>query len=76
MCTLCSLPRQAPFDAPEAEQTQESIRSAPVVYPSGCAISDDARELLGSLLQKDPERRLSLQGVLDHPWLKAKTAAA
>jgi len=67
---------KAPFDAEENEQTQERIRSDAVAFPDDATPSAEARELLLALLQKDPEQRLSLQGVLDHPWLKRHAAAA
>ena len=67
---------KAPFDAPETEQTQLRIRSDEVVFPEGGSVSAEARELLLALLQKNPDRRLSLQAVLDHPWIKRHTAAA
>ena len=47
-----------------------------VVFPKDGTVSAEARELLLGLLQKNPERRLSLQAVLDHPWTKRHTAAA
>ena len=47
-----------------------------VVFPQDGTVSAEARELLLALLQKDPERRLSLQGVLDHAWIKRHTAPA
>ena len=47
-----------------------------VVFPEDGTVSAEARELLLALLQKNPERRLSLQAVLDHPWTKRHTAAA
>jgi len=67
---------KAPFDAPETEETQQRIRSDEVVFPKDGTVSAEARELLLGLLQKNPERRLSLQAVLDHPWTKRHTAAA
>lgn len=67
---------KAPFDAPETEQTQLRIRSDEVAFPEDGTLSAEARELLLALLQKKPDRRLSLQAVLDHPWIKRHTAAA
>jgi serine/threonine protein kinase len=32
-------------------------------------ISDEARDLLKGLLNKDPKRRLSVEQILNHPWL-------
>ena len=33
-------------------------------------ISDEARELLNGLLNKNPEKRLTCEQILSHPWLK------
>ena len=34
-------------------------------------ISDEARDLLHGLLNKDPEKRLTIEQILNHPWLKS-----
>ena len=35
-------------------------------------VSSKARDLVGRLLRKDPMDRISLQEVLEHPWIKPK----
>ena len=35
-------------------------------------ISDEARDLLHGLLNKDPEQRLTIEQILNHPWLKSE----
>ena len=35
-------------------------------------ISDEARDLLHGLLNKDPEKRLTIEQILNHPWLKSE----
>ena len=47
-----------------------------VAFPEDGTVSAEARELLLALLQKNPDRRLSLHAVLDRPWIKRHTAAA
>ncbi|XP_055018423.1 aurora kinase A-like [Boleophthalmus pectinirostris] len=44
-----------------------SMRSVPIpqCIPRGC------RDLLSGCLKKDPEERLTLQSIKDHPWLKS-----
>jgi len=34
------------------------------------ALSTDVIDLLGNMLQTDPEKRLSIQEIFDHPWMK------
>ena len=33
-------------------------------------ISDDAKDLLKGLLNKDPDKRLTIDEILKHPWIK------
>ena len=35
-------------------------------------ISDEARDLLHGLLNKDPNKRLTIDEILNHPWLKSE----
>ncbi|XP_021772090.1 calcium-dependent protein kinase 8-like [Chenopodium quinoa] len=66
---LCGVP---PFWA-ETEQgvAQAIIRSAVDFkrdpWPK---VSDNAKDLVKKMLDPDPERRLTAQGVLEHPWLQ------
>jgi len=65
---------KAPFEAPELEETQRRITSDALSFPPDAAVSDEAKELLGAILVKDPEARLSLDGILAHPWIAAHSA--
>ena len=33
-------------------------------------ISDDAKNLMRSMLETDPKKRISIQKILQHPWLQ------
>jgi serine/threonine protein kinase len=35
-------------------------------------ISDEARDILRGLLNKDPDKRLTIDEILNHPWLKSE----
>ncbi|KAG0455189.1 hypothetical protein HPP92_024148 [Vanilla planifolia] len=66
---LCGVP---PFWA-ETEQgiAQAIIRSSlDFKRDPWPKVSDSAKDLVGKMLDPDPKRRLSAQGVLDHSWLQ------
>ncbi|KAG0487262.1 hypothetical protein HPP92_009357 [Vanilla planifolia] len=66
---LCGVP---PFWA-ETEQgvAQAIIRSViDFTRDPWPKVSDSAKDLIKRMLDPDPKRRLSAQGVLDHPWLQ------
>ena len=80
----CASVRRAPPPAPDPPWSlAQPCRGAccmagsdEVAFPEDGTVSAEARELLLALLQKNPDRRLSLQAVLDHPWIRRHTAAA
>ncbi|CAD0197049.1 unnamed protein product [Chrysodeixis includens] len=56
-----------PFDAKDSHQTYRKIRYVIIKYPD--FITDKAKDLMGKLLVIEPEQRLSLVKVLQHPWI-------
>ncbi|XP_045781673.1 serine/threonine-protein kinase Aurora-2-like [Maniola jurtina] len=57
-----------PFEAKDANQTYKKIKYVIVKYPD--YISAQARDLMGKLLVIEPENRLPLVHVLQHPWIR------
>lgn len=57
-----------PFDDRENYRLFWKIEKVRYNIPPDC-ISDDATELIIMMLEKDPYIRLSIDEVLDHPWL-------
>ncbi|KAJ1525141.1 hypothetical protein ONE63_009977 [Megalurothrips usitatus] len=57
-----------PFEAETYEETYARISRAQYSFPDH--VSQDAKDLISSLLQINPNNRLSLEGVLSHPWIK------
>jgi [calcium/calmodulin-dependent protein kinase] kinase len=47
----------------------DKIQHQPWQVPDGATITPALNSLLTSLLEKDPTKRLSLSGILTHPWV-------
>lgn len=62
-----------PFVAKSIINLYNKIQNDPVVYPM--AIDPKLRDLLDGMLTKDPNRRISLQQVMMHPWMKSPPLA-
>ncbi|XP_066151557.1 aurora kinase C-like [Euwallacea fornicatus] len=56
-----------PFEAKEYSETYKKISKA--IFTFQPHISEGARDLIKKLLVVQPEYRLSLEGVLSHPWV-------
>ncbi|KAG1347633.1 calcium-dependent protein kinase 20 [Cocos nucifera] len=71
---LCGVP---PFWAETEQGVAQAIIRSVVDFKREPwpKVSDNAKDLVKWMLDPDPKRRLTAQGVLDHPWLQnAKTA--
>lgn len=68
-CTLyCWTFGCLPFHDDSLEQLFEKIKVEKLDF--GQVISPDLADLLKGLLEKDPARRMGLQAVLEHPWMR------
>ncbi|EJW74513.1 other/AUR protein kinase [Wuchereria bancrofti] len=56
------------FEAKSYNDTYENIRNCSYTFPPH--VPDGAKDLISKLLQKDPAKRLSLKGVINHPWIQ------
>lgn len=56
-----------PFETSSYDETYRRISRALYQFPAH--VSEGARDLIGKLLVINPENRLSLDGVLAHPWI-------
>eukprot|EP00808_Paulinella_micropora_P025579 g655.t1 len=57
-----------PFESKGYNETYRAILAGQVQYPD--YVSASARDLISKLLVKDPHERLSMQQVMDHPFLQ------
>ncbi|XP_066950176.1 aurora kinase-like [Macrobrachium rosenbergii] len=60
---LCGKP---PFESDTHADTYKRICNVALRFPPH--VSEGARDLISKLLRKDARERLSLEGVLEHPW--------
>jgi calcium/calmodulin-dependent protein kinase I len=65
---LCGFP---PFYDEEEESLFKQIKGGSFGFPSPYwdSVSDNAKDLVGKLLCVNPDKRLSAEEVLKHPWL-------
>lgn len=56
-----------PFKGNNLKELHQLILKGTITEIEG--ISYDANHLLMSLLEIDPKKRITIQGVLSHPWL-------
>lgn len=47
------------------------IQNDPVEFPAEISISSELRDLLEKVMDKNPDDRLTIEQVLDHPWVKS-----
>ncbi|CAD7942276.1 unnamed protein product [Amoebophrya sp. A25] len=60
---------RAPFESRDAQETYRKIKYRPPEFMPD--ISKDAKDLINSMLEKDPKKRLSLENVRAHKFLQA-----
>jgi serine/threonine protein kinase len=60
-----------PFETPSQQETYERIRTVRIDWPPTSIVPAEARDLISRLLVREPAKRLSLDGVMAHPWIRA-----
>ena len=63
-----------PFDEPHMSALFRKIQKADFTYPSW--FTSEVRGLLDAILVPDPAKRLTLNGIADHPWFNAGATEA
>ncbi|KAG8582323.1 hypothetical protein GDO81_008010 [Engystomops pustulosus] len=56
-----------PFEAETHQETYRRISKVEYQFPSH--VSEGARDLISKLLKHNPNHRLPLKDVLEHPWI-------
>ncbi|POM63420.1 AUR protein kinase, partial [Phytophthora palmivora] len=56
-----------PFETENTKETYRRIAHVDVKFPS--YVSSEARDLLMKILRHDPQQRIALERVLEHPWI-------
>ncbi|XP_020209102.1 serine/threonine-protein kinase Aurora-3 isoform X2 [Cajanus cajan] len=58
-----------PFEAETQSDTFKRIMKVDLSFPSTPFVSSEAKHLISRLLVKDSSQRLSLQRIMEHPWI-------
>ncbi|KAL6189441.1 hypothetical protein ACLB2K_040830 [Fragaria x ananassa] len=58
-----------PFEAESQRDTFRRITNIDLCFPSYPQVSAEAKHLISQLLVKDSSKRLSLQKIMEHPWI-------
>uniref|UniRef100_A0A3B4B654 non-specific serine/threonine protein kinase n=1 Tax=Periophthalmus magnuspinnatus TaxID=409849 RepID=A0A3B4B654_9GOBI len=70
LCYEC-LVGNPPFETASHSETYKRIMKVDLKFPR--IVSEGAKDLISKLLRHNPTDRLSLQSVIDHPWVKANS---
>lgn len=56
-----------PFYSNDVSELFDKIENDPLEFPPSCE-DNDAKDLLKEILEKDPEKRITLEDILQHRW--------
>lgn len=59
-----------PFEDESKKITYKKIKNVELQFPSAVQLSEDAMQLIGLMLQADPEQRVQLKHVMAHKWIR------
>jgi serine/threonine protein kinase len=48
---------------------RDAILDDQILFPSEICISEEAKDLISKLLEKDPEKRIALKSIPEHPFM-------
>ncbi|KAK9456440.1 kinase-like domain-containing protein [Dipodascopsis uninucleata] len=66
---FCFLYGRCPFTADNEFELFNVIAKEPLQFPEDQDVDDSAKDLLKNLLQKDPEKRMTIGEIKHHPWV-------
>lgn len=56
-----------PYYSTDVSELFEKIENDPLEFPATCT-DPDAKDLLQAILEKNPDKRITLEGILQHRW--------
>lgn len=60
-----------PFKSNSIDELHQLILSGKFSFPPTCKLSEELRELICQILVLEPSQRITLEGMLSHPWIKS-----
>eukprot|EP00884_Botryococcus_braunii_P004062 jgi/Botrbrau1/13657/Bobra.0292s0007.1 len=73
-CLFTFVYGRIPFNAPNVFKLFQVVQTEPLRFPEDVPTSDDLKDLLTKMLAKDPTQRITLQKVMQHPWVTKQGA--
>jgi len=64
----CFIYGNIPFQAENHFDLYQAILNNPVAFEEDSEVSESLKDLLHRMLEKDPEKRITLSEIKDHPW--------
>lgn len=70
ICLFAMVCGSVPFKGRSITELRDAILAAPLKFPAEVKgkLSREANHLIKIMLHKDPQRRVSIDSVLRHPW--------
>jgi len=62
-----------PWYSQSVPELFQYIQSKPLQFPSQIEISRHAKDLIVKMLEKDPSRRIAIDTIKKHPWMRGST---
>ena len=69
ICLYMFVYGKPPFGGSTTFQIYEAIQTEALAFPSDIKVSSQLQDLLRQLLEKEPAKRMALEGVKAHPWV-------
>ena len=67
----CMISGQMPFRADTKETLNQLILEAHFEYPIDIIPSEDLKDLISKMIERDPDRRITIEGIFQHNWLSS-----
>lgn len=61
-----------PFKSRNRDKTIKNIIEQPVKFPPSVPVTDELKDLLCKMLEKDPENRINMFNLMNHRWFELK----
>ncbi|KAL4445967.1 hypothetical protein ABPG74_010959 [Tetrahymena malaccensis] len=61
-----------PFEEKEVENTLRNIKANRYSFPENCTISKEAKDFIQKILVPNPDQRLTMDQMLQHPFMKSE----
>ena len=59
-----------PFDTAGVRSTLTKVVMGDYTLPDNLVLSPEVRDLIHQMLQKNPDKRIKLNSIVDHPWMR------